>query len=322
MEISLTHILLAVIGVGFLVIIVQVIIFSKLKSRQDNSVQLLKDTNSQLSQAIDAIPSLIQVHFQTGVEKITDTQKECQNQTLQSIKALNQLFSAKIEDKHVESCKQLNQLQTQLQQLQQQHSTLSSTSHEQTVSQIVSALMSSQKNLETDLSDKATALNSAIKRTQTELEKNAKEQTFTNKQHQLSNLETLSSLIQNLRVQNLVELTNELAQHTELTVDTLDFVKHLGECKVVKIEDKNTGQVTQVYYENGIKHSSDTLQGEQLKYQMFYDQEGRLAKGIEFNSDQQISFEYVYDAAGEINERLEYVYDANGKQSDPIKKIY
>ena len=80
--------------------------------------------------------------------------------------------------------------------------------------------------------------------------------------------------------------------------------------------------MTQVYYENGIKHSSVTLQGEQLKYQMFYDQEGRLAKGIEFNSDQQISFEYVYDAAGEINERLEYVYDANGKQSDPIKKIY
>lgn len=322
MEISLTHILLAVIGMGALVIIAQIVIFNKIKGLQVNAVQQLSDVNIQLAQTIDGIPVIIQAHFQAGVEPITDAQQAYQNKAQQSFKAINQLFTAKIEEKHCENSKLHSQLQTQLQELQQQLSTLSVKQHEQTNSQIVTALTDSQGVLKTGIEEMGSMLNSAIKRTQTELEKDAKKQTFINKQHQLSNLETMSSLIQNLRVQNLVELTNELAQHTELTLDTQDFVKHLGECKVVKIEDKHSGQVTQVYYENGIKHSSDTLQGEQLKYQMFYDQEGRLAKGVEYDADQQVSFEYFYDGAGEVNQRVEYVYDADGNQADPIKKVY
>ncbi|RTR39752.1 hypothetical protein EKG38_08115 [Shewanella canadensis] len=322
MEISLTHILLATIGMGALVIIVQAIIFNKLKMIQALSSQQASDANRQLSGAIEAIPGMIQDLFKTGVEEITTAQQACQSKNQQSFKAVNQLVTAKIQDTHTENTKMHCQLQTLLQQLQEHLSTKTTKLHKETSSDVVAALASAQALLQASISDTGSQLNTAIKRSQVELEKESNKLMFIHKQHQLSNLETLSGLIQNLRVQNLVELTNELAQHTELKVDTLDFVKHLGDCKVVKIEDKHTDQVTQVYYENGIKHSSDTLLGEQLKYQMFYDHEGKLVKGIEYSDDQQVTFEYLYDAAGEISQRLEYVYDANGKQADPIKKVY
>ncbi|RTR33240.1 hypothetical protein [Shewanella atlantica] len=315
MEIGLTHILLAAIGMGILVIIIQVVIFNKLK-------QIQAQTSQQLAKTIEGIPSMVQDLIHSGVEEITSTQQNHQNKNQQSLKAVNQLVTANIQAAQTDNTKMHSQLQQELsqvaialqnrlQQLQEHLSTQSTGLHKQT-----------NANLTADLQHTASHLDIAIKRSQTELGKEANNLLFTHKQQQLSNLETLSSLIQNLRVQNLVELTNELAQHTELKVDTSDFVKHLGECKVVKIEDKHTGQMTQVYYENGIKHSSDTLQGEQLKYQMFYDLEGKLVKGIEYGDDQQVSFEYLYDDAGEISQRLEYVYDANGKQTDPIKKVY
>ncbi|SQH74111.1 Methyl-accepting chemotaxis protein [Shewanella benthica] len=319
MEISLTHILLAAIGMGVLVIIVQAIIFNKLKLLQAQASQQASDTNQQHSGAMQA---RVQDLFQAGVEEIKAAQLDCQHKNQQSLKAVNQLITAKIQDAQTENTKMHSQLQTQLQQLQQDVSTQSSEQHRQTSSNIIAAIASTRGLIEASISNTGSQLNTAIQDAQAELEKDANQLMFTHKQQQLSNLETLSGLIQNLRVQNLVELTNELAQHTELQVDTLDFVKHLGECKVVKIEDKHTGQVTQVYYENGIKHSSDTLQGEQLKYQMFYDHEGKLVKGIEYGDDQRVIFEYLYDAAGEISQRLEYGYDANGKQADPIKKVY
>lgn len=322
MEISLTHILLAAIGMGVLVIIVQAIIFNKLKLLQAQASQQASDGNQQHSGAIEAMQAMVQDLLQVGVEEIKAAQLDCQNKNQQSLKAVNQLITAKIQDAQTENTKMHSQLQTQLQQLQQDVSTQSSEQHKQTTSKIIAAIASTQGLIQASISNTGSQLNTAIQGAQDELEKDANQLMFTHKQQQLSNLETLSGLIQNLRVQNLVELTNELAQHTELKVDTLDFVKHLGECKVVKIEDKHTGQVTQVYYENGIKHSSDTLQGEQLKYQMFYDHEGKLVKGIEYGDDQRVIFEYLYDGAGEISQRLEYGYDANGKQANPIKKVY
>jgi hypothetical protein len=145
---------------------------------------------------------------------------------------------------------------------------------------------------------------------------------FSSKQEQLANLAQLSSLVQTLRIENIVEITNELSKHNELKVETPDFIKHLGDCKVLKIEDAHSGQVTQVFYENGIKRSTDTFAGENLKYQMFYDETGKAQRGIELDTDGKTTFEYTYDDAGEICKRIEFNYDEAGQESNQIEKSY
>ncbi|NQZ04687.1 hypothetical protein [Idiomarina sp.] len=137
---------------------------------------------------------------------------------------------------------------------------------------------------------------------------------FKNKQENLANLEQLTSLIQTLRVSNLVELSNELARHQDLTIENEEFVKCLGDCKVTRVEDKYSGQITQIYYENNIKRSSDTYAGDLLKYQMFYSASGKPQRGLELNSAGQPIFEYLYDETGEVESQTEFEYDDAGKQ--------
>jgi hypothetical protein len=144
---------------------------------------------------------------------------------------------------------------------------------------------------------------------------------FVNNQKQLASFELLTNLVQSVRIDNIIELTNELGKHNELTVETEDFVKQLGDCKVLKIKDKYTDQVTQVYYDNGIKRSTDTFAGDDLKYQMFFDDAGKAVRGIELNEQGNITFEYLYDEAGEVNKRIEYVYDKSGNL-DKVAKSY
>lgn len=155
-----------------------------------------------------------------------------------------------------------------------------------------------------------------------ELLKQVNQAAFDEKHQQLTHFEQLTKQLHTLRIENIVEMTNELGKHNELKVDSSDFIKHLGDCKVVKIEDKHTGQVTQVYYENGIKRSTDTFAGEELKYQMFYNESGKAERGIELNSQGNIAFEYIYDDAGEIGKRFEYSYDELGNQKDKQEVSY
>ena len=144
---------------------------------------------------------------------------------------------------------------------------------------------------------------------------------FVNNQNQLSNFETLTTLLQSIRIDNIIELTNELGKHKKLTVETEDFVKKLGDCKVLTIEDKFTGQITQVYYENGIKRSTDTFSGEHLKYQMFFDEDGKASRGVELNTEGNIAFEYLYNEVGEVSKRIEHTYDDSGSVQK-IEKSY
>lgn len=137
---------------------------------------------------------------------------------------------------------------------------------------------------------------------------------FKNKQENLANFEQLTTLVQNLRVDNLVELSNELARHQDLSVENSEFVKSLGDCKVTRIKDKYSGQVTQIYYENNIKRSSDTFVGDTLKYQMFYNATGKPERGLEFNSTGLPIFEYCYDETGEVESQTAFEYDEAGKQ--------
>jgi hypothetical protein len=155
-----------------------------------------------------------------------------------------------------------------------------------------------------------------------ELQKLAKQHSFSNRQQQLSSFEQLTSQVHTLRIENAVELTNALCKHQELKVNTDDFVKHLGDCKVLKIEDKLTGQYTLVTYENGLKTSTSTYAGEHLKYQMFFDEAGKAERGIELNAQGEIAFEYYYDKAGEVSKRIEFVYDTAHAEPKKVEKIY
>lgn len=145
---------------------------------------------------------------------------------------------------------------------------------------------------------------------------------FAGKQSSQATLEQLTAQIQRLRTDNLVSLTNELAQHQDLQLVTDDFIKTLGECKVTQIEDKHSGQMTRIYYEQNIKRRSDTFAGELLKYQMVFNEDGKPSVGREFDAKGNLVFEYTYDEAGEISKRVETKYDRSGQQASQLEVAY
>ncbi|MEE1676159.1 hypothetical protein SNR37_001486 [Agarivorans aestuarii] len=134
---------------------------------------------------------------------------------------------------------------------------------------------------------------------------------FENKQMHRATIEQLTSLVESLRCDNLVSLSNELAKHQDLNIETADFIKQLGDCKVTQITDKHSNQVTKLLYIDGVRRSSETYAGKQLKYQMTYSPQGQPEMGTEFDANGNAIFEYVYDEAGEINQRIEREFDAN-----------
>ena len=184
-------------------------------------------------------------------------------------------------------------------------------------------------NIVTDIKVKFDEVRNAIEKSEMTLDvhinklgEDQKVNAFTSKQQQLANVEQLSNLVQTLRIENIIDITNELSKHTELKVETTDFIKYLGDCKVLKIVDTHSGQITKVSYEDGIKKSTDTFADEKLKYQMFYDETGKAQRGIEFDKDGNATFEYVYDDAGEISKRIEFNYDEAGQEINQIEKSY
>ena len=127
----------------------------------------------------------------------------------------------------------------------------------------------------------------------------------TQKHEQIMMVEQLSSYIERLRIENAVELANSLAYGKELKIETKEFIKHLGDYKVTKMEDKASNQVTEVFYKEGKKVSSQTFADNVLKYQMSFNDDEKLTKGEEFDSEGNIAFEYHYNSAGEITNRID-----------------
>lgn len=167
-----------------------------------------------------------------------------------------------------------------------------------------------------------TLLKQNLEHTKEQLIKLLNQIAFDEKQQQITRFEQLSKQLNTLRIDNIVDLTNELGKHNELQVDSEDFVKYLGDCKVLKIEDKHTGQITQVFYENGVKRSTETYSGDDIKYQMFYDSSGKAQRGLEFNEKGLVAFEYNYDAAGEVAKRIDFTYDESGNEESRHEVSY
>lgn len=137
-----------------------------------------------------------------------------------------------------------------------------------------------------------------------------------------SNFLNIVQLVNNLRLDNLINVTNEISKYKEGTYEDEHFLQEVGHCKIIKLTDKNSGEITNVYYdENGEKSHTETFDNDSLKYNMKYEN-GKLKSGVELNSDGEVLFEYIYDDAEEVSKKIEYVYEQDGSLKDKKETNY
>lgn len=126
-----------------------------------------------------------------------------------------------------------------------------------------------------------------------------------------------------LRLDNVISLTNEVGKYVEGKIEDDIFIKNIGYFRISKLIDKESGDVTVVYYDDeGVKTHTETFNcNNKLKYAAEYEK-GKLSHGIEYNETGKVIFEYEYDGSGEINSRTEYVYNQNGDLNNKMEKKY
>jgi len=123
----------------------------------------------------------------------------------------------------------------------------------------------------------------------------------------------LQCAIKYLKLDNILSASNEVAKCKENICENEHFVQQFGYCKIVKITDKHSGEVTKVSYDEfGRKSSAQTYSGDILKYAMEY-RDDRLIRGIEYEISGKVSFEYEYDEADEVAKKIEYIYKDDGE---------
>ena len=143
-----------------------------------------------------------------------------------------------------------------------------------------------------------------------------------NKNQLENNFQNTVRLVNNLRLDNLINVSNEIGKYKNGVVEDEHFLQEVGSCKIIKLTDKQSGEITEVYYnEDGEKSHTQTFLNNVLKYEMQYSN-GVLSKGFEYNDEGQVIFAYGYDEAGEISTKIEYEYDNTGKQIEKSKIKY
>jgi hypothetical protein len=280
--------------------------------------QALTNTDETVKKHTSETSALITNQMDTVKNDITSLVKLSSENTLQELNTFKQDQTLKNAAHQKLISESLNQLSKD----SEQQSVENKKYIENQFSRLDQAITNTDKAVKKHSSETSTSISNEFQIIKNEFGKDLKTQTFEQKQAVKSNLLQLTGLIQGIRVGNLTELTNSIAKQKNLKVSTADFEKHLGDCKVIKMTDKHTGQVTHINYEKGIKRSSDTLAGTTLKYRMSFDDTGKVSKGVEYNDKGDISFEYEYDKAGEIGQRIEYIYSDSTKAPKKIKKAY
>ncbi|WP_160064999.1 hypothetical protein [Psychromonas sp. L1A2] len=172
--------------------------------------------------------------------------------------------------------------------------------------ELINKLIESEKLSLTTMSKIHKQLISEIQGSKSDLVKELQKNIFINKQAQISLKEQIASNVQSMKIENAIDLTNKLTEGRDLKVETKDFIKHLGGCKVTKIEDKAANQKTEIIYKDGLKVASETYANNKLKYIMSYDKNGKLSKGEEFCDQGKLAFEYQYNEAGEVSKRIDH----------------
>lgn len=137
-----------------------------------------------------------------------------------------------------------------------------------------------------------------------------------------NNFSNMVQLVNNLRLDNLINVSNEIGKYKEGIYEDDHFLQEVGHCKIIKITDKSSNEITNVYYdENGEKSHTETFDKDILKYMMKY-QNGKLKNGIEFYKNGEILFEYIYDDAEEVSKKIEYIYDEKAQLKEKKETNY
>lgn len=124
------------------------------------------------------------------------------------------------------------------------------------------------------------------------------------------------TLVNNLRLDNLINVSNEINKYKEGIYEDEHFLQEVGHCKIIKITDKESQDITYINYtDNGEKSYTETYHDNILKYSMKYEN-NKLKIGMEFDVNGEISFEYFYNEMEEIDKKIEYIYDNNLKLKD------
>lgn len=124
------------------------------------------------------------------------------------------------------------------------------------------------------------------------------------------------TLVNNLRLDNLINVSNEINKYKEGIYEDEHFLQEVGHCKIIKITDKESQDITYINYTvNGEKSYTETRHDNILKYSMEYEN-NKLKIGKEFDVNGEISFEYFYNEMEEIDKKIEYIYDNNLKLKD------
>ncbi|TYL46652.1 hypothetical protein [Marinomonas sp. IMCC 4694] len=329
MEINLTVVFSAVLALAVINTVVFVFLINKIRSLQTNSLTTIGSYSNQLNKNIDDFSQAMKNSFsdlrveqseqlEKTMFKLQGEIKELQKQQKASFTELRDEQSEQLKRTMFKLQEEIKEFQiqqkasfTELKNSIEKHSEINTKQSKELTNLISLGFSDSKQQFES----REKVLSEFITVKLDENLKLTKQGVFSNNQKHLETFEQLTNQVQMLRIENIVELTNELGKHKKLQVNSNDFIKHLGDCKVVKIEDKTTGQFTQIHYENGIKRSTNTFAGNNLKYQMFFDDTGKAERGIELNDKGEITFEYHYDVAGEINKRVEFNYDDAGKET-------
>ncbi|WP_373002030.1 hypothetical protein [Sulfurimonas sp.] len=137
-----------------------------------------------------------------------------------------------------------------------------------------------------------------------------------------ANLGTYTTNIQrqinHARLDNIISFSNEISKYKNGIEEDEYFLKEVNECKIYRMTDKTTNEVTNIYYKDGLKSYTETFLEHKLIHKLYYSAENVLEKGEDYGNNGELLVDYQYDEAGEISQKTEYEYD---NESNIINKI-
>lgn len=266
-------------------------VFSELLEKQNDQVNLLKQSYVDLKKINNEQFSKNESHF----KDITRNSLESLNKLLTINAGNNETLTNKLTNSEKYLLNALSEIQIQL---------ASNINKSQT--EIIKSNNQVNENITTKLTSTNSETNSNITQSQNSLVKEINKHIFINKQSQITLTEQIASYVQSMKIENAIDLTNKLTESRDLKVETEGFIKYLGDCKVTKIVDKAANQQTEIIYKNGLKVASETYANNKLKYVMSYDRNGKLTNGKEYCDQGKLVFEYQYNEAGEVSNRIDH----------------
>lgn len=113
-------------------------------------------------------------------------------------------------------------------------------------------------------------------------------------------------------ISNITNSLQSLAANEDLVVSVDGIIQHFGGLRLEKLEDESHNLVTDFFYKEGKRVSSDTMSDGRLKYRMLFEND-KPSRGFEFDRDGNTIHEYEYDPAGEVLSRTDFLPDGSIK---------